>query len=126
MTPIERERLLRATREQLSQAAPAAWRLLAFDPHWAPNATADDAVLEIAAMVASGVAAAWLDARLEIDALRQHILDGLPEHFPPPHLEAVAEAVQMAGAAISARTHERHPIKAARFAEIEAERDARG
>jgi hypothetical protein len=112
MTPAERARALRVTSEQLRRSAPAAWRLLFADPHGTPNATADEATLEIAEMLASAVAAAWLDARLEIDGLRQHILDGLPDHFPPPHLASVIEAVQTAGAAISARALERANEKA--------------
>jgi len=112
MTPAERARVLRTTRERLRRSAPAAWRLLFADPHGTPNATADEATLEIAEMLASAVAAAWLDARLEIDSLRQHILDGLPEHFPKPHLASVIEAVQGAGATISARALERANEKA--------------
>lgn len=34
MTPHERAGLLVATREQLRRSAPAAWRLIAFDPRW--------------------------------------------------------------------------------------------
>ena len=113
MTPAERARALRVTGEQLRRSAPAAWRLLFADPHGNPNATADDAVIEIAEMLASCVAAAWLDEQLEIDSLRQHILDGLPEHFPKPHLASVIEAVQGAGATISARALERANEKAA-------------
>jgi hypothetical protein len=113
MTPAERSRILRVTGEQLRRSAPAAWRLLFADPHGNPNERADDAVIEIAGMIASDVAAAWLDAQLEIDSLRQHILDGLPDKFPPPHLASVIEAVQGAGAAISARALERANEKAA-------------
>jgi hypothetical protein len=112
MTPAERARLLRTTREQLRRNAPAAWRLLFADPHGNPNATADDAVIEIAGMIASAVAAAWLEAQLEVDALRHRILDGLPEHVPPPHLEAVAGAVQKASSTISARAIQRANEKA--------------
>lgn len=113
MTHQDRATILRKTRDQLRSQAPTAWRLVLYDEHGTPHAIADRALLELAAMLEESAAAAWLDAKLETESLRQRIGDWLPEHYPPPHLAAVIEAVQTAGAIIYARALERANEKAA-------------